>query len=352
MEQSRTETLFLLGSSHKTAPLEYRERLAFDHSGECGLYTDLRQSLSLNECLILNTCNRVEIYGVAPVPSLRNEVQRLICDRRKLEVEYLDKYGFWKTDEEVVNHVFEVAAGLDSQMVGETEILGQVKDSYAKAAELKTVGPILNRIFQKSFQAAKWARTNTGISRGQVSIGNVAMELATRVCGDLENSAILMIGSGEVGEKTTQALVSRGARNITVANRTLEKASHLAQQFKGAAIQLSDVYSMLHRFDIIISCTSSPEPILRAKDITPVIQARPTRPLFLIDLAVPRDVEPAVAAMGNVYLYNVDHLAQIANANLKARMAEMDACRDALKQRSGYVWDSLLKRAEHQFKSS
>jgi len=340
------ETLFLLGSSHHTAPLEIREQIALTTRAKETLYETLLQAPVFNECLILNTCNRVEIYGVSADPNVKETVQSLLYKKQQLNGKALDAYTFWKTNEAVIQHIFQVAAGLDSQMVGETEIFGQVKDTFSEAREKKVLGPILNRVFQKSFQAAKWARTHTGIGRGQVSVGNVATDLAMRICGDLQASSILTIGSGEVGEKATQALISRGAHNITVANRNLEKAHRLADQFKGAAMRLSDVPFSLQNFDIVIGCTASPDPVLTLADVECAMQTRATRPLFMIDLAVPRDVEQTVSQVSNVYLYNIDHLAKIANENLKNRIAEMESCRRALFEKAEHVWNTLQTHRE------
>lgn len=338
-------TIFLLGSSHHTAPLEVREKMALGTSSIAALYGNLLQSPECDECLILNTCNRVEIYGVSAHPDIQETVQQLFYEQQQVEAPALQPYMYWKKNEAVIQHLFQVTAGLDSQMVGETEILGQVKTTFGTAVEQHALGPILNRIFQKSFQAAKWARTHTGIGKGQVSIGNVATELAMRICGDLETSSILTIGSGEVGAQTTQALVSRGGHNTTIANRDIAKAHQLADQFKGAAMGLNDVPFTLQNFDIVIGCTASPAPILTVDIVEQAMQRRAIRPMFIIDLAVPRDVEQRVNDIDNVYLYNMNHLAKIANENLQARMAEMEACRSALFEKAAHVWQAVQKNS-------
>jgi glutamyl-tRNA reductase len=345
MQAVESPQLFLLGSSHRTAPLEVRESFALNADSAQALYTSLKEQAGLSECLILNTCNRVEIYGVANGPESRTRLEESLSRSHGFDTAAFVRHGFWLTGEEVVRHAFEVAAGLDSQMVGETEILGQIKSSYAGAAATASTGPILNRLFQKSFQAAKWARTHTGISRGQVSIGNVAAELAQRVCGELQEISVLLVGTGEVAEKTVQALVSRGASRVTVAGRNLIKARQLADSFQGPCMSVADVPRVLTFHDIVICSTASPEPLLRKDQVAPALRQRPTRPLFAIDLALPRDIEPAVGKLSNVYLYNLDDLAAIANENLKARQAEVEKARHALVERATHLWAHLCGRA-------
>ncbi len=345
MANDRQPSLFVLGTSHHSTPLEVRECFALTPEVTRSLYKDLKAGGTVDECLILNTCNRVEIYGVADEADCRNTLRESLSRHQSPEgAQAFMQHSFWKTGEEAVRHAFELTSGLDSQMVGETEILGQVKNAYGEAMAHATTGPVLNRVFQKSFQAAKWIRTHTAIGKGQVSIGNVATELAMRVCGELSESSVLLIGTGEVGEKTAQALLGRGAGQITVASRNPLNARRIADQLHGAIIAFNDVPRLLQYFDIVICSTSAPGTILSSQEIAPVIKQRSTRPLFLIDLAVPRDIDPAAGKLTNVYLYNVDDLATIANENLKARMAEMEHCRKALSQKAAAVWGILLQR--------
>ncbi len=345
MQAAESPQLFLLGSSHRTAPLEVRESFALNTDSAERLYSQLKESAGLSECLILNTCNRVEIYGVATGPESRTHLEESLRRSHGFDTAAFIQHGFWLTGEEVVRHAFEVAAGLDSQMVGETEILGQIKSSYAGAAATAATGPVLNRLFQKCFQAAKWARTHTGIGRGQVSIGNIAAELAQRVCGELQDVSVLLVGTGEVAEKTVQALVSRGASRVSVAGRNLIKARQLADAFEGSCVGLVDVPRVLTYHDIVICSTASEEPLLRKSEVSPALKKRPTRPLFAIDLALPRDIESAVGKLSNVYLYNLDDLAAIANENLKAREAEVEKARHALLERARHLWTHLAGRA-------
>jgi len=346
--ETSTPKLFLLGSTHRTAPLEVRERLAVPPERLEAIYKLLREQVQLPECLVLNTCNRVELYGVAQTEgdaaALRTRLMAEVSRLHMLDAGEMEKFTFWKQSEEVVGHLFDVAAGLDSQMVGETEILGQVKDSYADAAQRGAAGPVLNRIFQKSFQAAKWARTNTAIGRGAVSIGSVAVELSTRMFGDLSRSRVLLIGAGEVGQSVLQSLRSRGARNVTIASRTLTHAFELAIKHECVAVDLNRVPTLLEQSDIVLCAMSSETPVLSRAQLTEAAGKRAGVPLFVIDLAVPRNVEPGVKDVKNVFLYNLDDLAAVANENLKSREAAMAECRQTLAEKAKQVWESLRGR--------
>jgi glutamyl-tRNA reductase len=256
----------------------------------------------------------------------------------------LERFSFWKKGGQVVEHLFDVAAGLDSQMVGETEILGQVKDSYFDAARRGTAGPVLNRVFQKSFQAAKWARTHTAIGRGAVSIGSVAAELATRMFGELARSRLLLIGAGEAGQSVLQALRSRGARSLTLASRTLAHAQELAGAHGAVAADLARLPELLPETDIVLCALAADAPVLARTSLAAAVSARAGLPLFVIDLAVPRNVAPDAASLKNVYLYNLDDLAAIANENLQARLAAVEQCRSTLADKARHVWSALSGR--------
>ncbi|MFW5883429.1 MAG: glutamyl-tRNA reductase [Verrucomicrobiota bacterium] len=251
-------TLLVAGITHHTAPLEMRERLALPKDEAATVLTHLRETPSLREAAFLSTCNRMELYAVPdPAAEVQPNLPELLAGLLKAPPSMIAELGFVARDADAVQHLFEVASGLDSQMIGETEILGQVKDAYQRAREARVVGSLLNRVFQKSFQAAKWARSSTGIGQGQVSIGSVVVELASRIFGDLRASRVLIIGTGEVAERTLQALQSRGLHYLTVASRTLERAARLAEPLKGAALALDQVAEYLPRFDIIIACASA-----------------------------------------------------------------------------------------------
>ena len=345
------QSLFVLGSSHHQAPLEMREGFALSQEQANILQQSLYDNEHLRECIVVNTCNRLEIYGLAASQDVESIVRDQLCSQHKISRELFDAHSFWHTNLEVVQHALEVSAGLDSQMIGETDILGQMKSAYANAKSAGCTGTMLNRLFEKSFQAAKAARSQTAITRGQVSIGNVAVDLASRIFGKLSNSRVLLIGSGDVAEKTAQSLKSRGVADITVTSRTFENAHQLAHQLEGAAIEFGDFESQLARFDIIICSTAAPSALLTPSNLAPALKHRPERPCFLIDLAMPRDVDPAVDGLDNIYLYNLDDLAAIANENIAQRRAEIDNARSILKRHAWTLW-LQLRRRELQTKKS
>ncbi len=335
------ELLFLLGYSHRTAPLEVRERIALSNHEHQQFYLTRSQVPGLDECVLLNTCNRVEIYGVSQNKNIKNDILRYLGGVHHFDPSKIEEFGYWKTNKEVVEHAFEVAAGLDSQMLGETEILGQVKSAYAVATSTEATGPVINRIFQKSFQAAKWIRTNTAIGQGQISIGNVAVDLAKRVCGELDEAKLLIIGTGEVGQQTAKALKSRGTGQITVASRTTDRARDLANTLSAAAASFDEIDDLVVHSDIVICSTRVDTPILNVKNLKKNIRKRSDRPLFLIDLGMPRNVDSKIADISNVYLYNLDDLSQVANENLKIRENELERAREALVSRADHLWQRL-----------
>ncbi|MFT5836639.1 MAG: glutamyl-tRNA reductase [Candidatus Azotimanducaceae bacterium] len=338
------QSLFVLGTSHHATPLDVRERFALTPERAQTLQKLLHTQEGIRECLVLNTCNRLEIYGLADQIERVDEVRRIFCQQQQVAEDLFQQYAYSHNNLEALQHVLEVSAGLDSQMVGETEILGQLKQAYTQARDANCTGNVLNRLFEKTFQAAKAARSQTGITRGQVSIGNVAVDLASRIFGKLDRSRVLLLGSGEVGEKTAQALKSRGVGDISVSSRTFENAHSLAHKLGGAAIDFTDFTQQLEHFDIIICSTAAPGALLSHAVMTRTMKQRPERPCFLIDLALPRDVDPAVESVENVYLYNLDDLSSIANENLTARKAEIDNAREILKKHAWNLWLQLRRR--------
>lgn len=333
--------LFQLGASHHTAPLAVRERLAIDAARASDLATRLGQITGLNEFALVNTCNRVELYGVVSTSDAFPALHAALGAVTGCTPAELDSAVTLRQNHAAIGHLFAVASGLDSQIVGETEILGQVKQAYDAALAQHWTGPVLNRVFQKTFQAAKHIRTNTGIGAGQISIATVAVDLAGRIFGELAQTKILVVGAGDIGLKTVQAFQSRGATAITVASRTLAKAEEAAALAGGWALSLADLPVAIAEADIIASSTSSPDFILTRELIAAGIKRRPARPLFLIDLALPRDVDPATAELANVFLYNLDDLAEIAEENLAQREAEVAKCQAILADRTAALWPQV-----------
>jgi len=334
-------SLFLVGVTHRTASFGFREKLSLGSEMEAALAAELTRLRSVGEFAVLNTCNRVEIYGVALESHACRQASAAFCSLRHVDPADFARFGFVLQGREVVDHLLQVAAGLDSQILGETEIFGQVKKAYATAQTRHSTGPILNRLFQKAFQAAKHVRTNTGVTTGQVSVANVAVDLALTVFGDVSEARILLIGAGEMGEKSARAFQSRGAKKVHVASRHLERATSLCQALGAEAHPFEDRESELAQADIVVCSTSSPGTILSLGAVQSAMARRKSRPLLLVDLAMPRDVDAAAAGLENVFLYNLDDLAKIAADNRRARCAEAEAGKLALVPRIDSLWNVL-----------
>ena len=337
-------TLFLLGASHHTAPLELREKLALTGEKLEAFRADLRALDGLQEYAVLNTCNRVEIYGVASSPGAVAGLEASFCARHQMDPEAFARIRLQLLDRSAVQHLLEVAAGVDSQVVGETEILGQVKEAYAAAQMRGTTGPVLNRMFQKSFQAAKHVRTHTAIGEGQISVASVAVDLALKIFGDLRPCRVLVLGAGDIGEKTAKAFKSRGAGRMTVASRNFEHAGQLAAGLGAGALPFERVPEGLAEFDVAVCSTAAPEPVVTRATAAAAMRHRPHLPLFFIDLAMPRNIAPDVATLPNVFLYNLDDLAAIADENLAQRRAETDQARTVLAGKAEALWQQLVPR--------
>lgn len=336
-------SLVLLGASHHTTPLEIREKLALDDARLTALASRLRASSGVREFAVLNTCNRVELYGVAEGPVPGGAFLAALQEITGCRSDELSRVVVQRQNDEAVSHLFEVASGLDSQIVGEAEILGQVKEAYEIALAQKWTGPVLNRIFQKTFQAAKYIRSNTAIGEGQISVATVAVDLAGKIFGELTSVKVLVVGAGDIGLKTAQAFQSRGAKEIIVASRTLSRAEETAAAAGGWATTLAELPDALALADIVASSTSAAGAVITRELVAGVLKRRHGRPLFLVDLALPRDVEPECATLPNVYLYNLDDLATIAETNLAQRHAEVARSRAILAERTAALWPQVAQ---------
>ena len=341
--ESSPPVFFLLGASHHTAPLAVREKLALDEIRAAALAARLQATPGVREFALLNTCNRVEIYGVAQSGATLTTLRAALAETTGCVPAELDDVLHVRHNHEAIGHLFGVAAGLDSQLVGEAEILGQVKAAYDHALSRRWTGPVLNRVFQKTFQAAKHIRTHTAIGAGQISVASVAVDLAGRIFGELNTTNILVVGAGDIGLKTVQAFQSRGATSITVASRTLAKAREAAATAGGWAASLAELPELVASADIVTSSTAAPGFVLAADLVAAAMARRPARPLFLIDLALPRDVDPATAALSNVFLYNLDDLAEIARGNLALREAEAAKGRAIIAERCAALWPQIAR---------
>ncbi len=333
--------LFVLGATHHTTPLEVREKLTLSADAAAALHTDLAAIPGLREFTLLNTCNRIEFYGVAETPAATSAVQAAFCRRQQFDEAQFARHRVSLQGRATVQHLLEVASGLDSQMLGETEIFGQVKDAYANAQARRSAGPVLNRVFQKAFQAAKHVRTHTAITEGQISVANVAVDLAQNIFGNLSSTRVLLVGAGDIGEKTARAFQSRSAGTLAVTSRRLERAMDLATTLGAFALPFWLMPVKLAEFDIVVCATAAPTAVVTAAAVAATLRRRAARPLFFIDLALPRDVEAEVAALQNVYLYNLDDLAKIADENRAAREAEIAKCRQILTARAETLWQQV-----------
>lgn len=347
-----SEGLFVIGTTHHRAPLAVREKLSLSAEAAAALQAEFTRIDGLREFAVLNTCNRVEFYGVAANADAAARISAAFCARQRFDPSEFARICLDLRGPDAIRHLVEVSAGLDSQMLGETEIFGQVKDAYAAAQARGTTGPVLNRVFQKGFQAAKHVRTHTAITEGQVSVANVAVDLALSIFGGLASTRILLLGAGEIGEKTAKAFQSRGATALTVASRRLERAMELASALGASAMPFEQREARLAEFDIVVCATSAPDLVVSLAATKAAIHKRPARPLFFIDQALPRDIDPAVADIDNVFLYNLDDLAKIAEENRVAREAEISKCRAIATEKADALWRQVAPQVEALARSS
>jgi glutamyl-tRNA reductase len=337
--------LFVAGLSYKTAPVAVREKLAVSPRLLTCHGCRLKIGAQLEEVVLLSTCNRVEVYGTTPWPrgNALRIFQQLGGDAD------VAPYLYVKEGDEAVRHLFAVAGGLDSMVVGETEITGQVKTAYETARAAGLTGRVTNRLFQTALQVAKEIRTHTQIGRGAVSVGSVAVELAEKIFdGDLSDKTVMILGAGKMGEACVRHLAARGARSVLVANRSIERAEKLAAEFGGRALRFDECLGAMAAADIVVSSTGSPHTILHRADVARVLPERRGRPLVLIDIAVPRDIDPEVERLENVYLYNIDHLEAVVRENMRLREQELGKCRELIALRAAEFMEKLANAARHR----
>jgi len=319
--------LLALGLNHNSAPVDIRERAAVTGDRLEEALDSIRRRHSVREATILSTCNRTEIYCHQEQGDARSLVQWL-CDYHGLCDSNIRPYLYHHPDKGAVSHAFRVASGLDSMVLGEPQILGQMKEAFNAAKEVGTTGKILNRLFQQTFTVAKQIRSDTDIGANAVSVAYAAVSLSRNIFADLSRKTVLMIGAGETIELTARHFKNAGVERLIVANRTVERATELGAIFGAEAISLAELPARLHEADIVISSTASTLPILGKGTVEEVLKERKHRPMFMVDLAVPRDIEPQVGDLSDIYLYAVDDLRSVVEENLEARKA---AARDAEK---------------------
>lgn len=319
--------LFCVGLSHHNTDVEAREYFAGHVESDRAL-----RNCGCNEALVLSTCNRVEVYAAAESFVPTEQIARCLARAHTIEVDgHLEAFYRYEAGD-CVRHLFRVASGLDSMVVGETEILGQAKKAYEAARTAGAASRYLHRLFQRAFRVAKQVRTHTEITRGAVSVGSVAVDLAQKIFGDLRNCKALVLGAGETSERTVRALVSRGVADLRVSNRSPERAEAVALAVNGRAVAFEQWLEQCGEIDILITSTSSEVPLLSQEKLAPMLRKRVDRPLFIIDIAVPRDVATDVNALDGVYLYDIDSLQSIAEQSLATRREQIAAAEEIISQ--------------------
>jgi glutamyl-tRNA reductase len=322
--------ILCLGLSHHTAPVELREKFAIPDREVGAAAKQLGTAPGVSEALIVSTCNRVEFYAATEDAAAGESA---LHDFVAARIAPPDGAAFFKhTTANCIRHLFRVVSGLDSMVLGETEILGQVKKAYAAASESGATGKHLNKLFQRAFNVAKDVRTNTNITRGAVSVGSAAVDLAEKIFGRLAQCRVMILGAGETSELTAGALQARGVKTIFVANRSHDRAAALAQKMNGRAIHFDEWQRNFDDVDILIGSTAAPHHVLTAAQLAPIMRTRRDRPLFCIDLAVPRDIDPAVNDIDGVYLYDIDSLQAIADHSMSVRRQELAVCEQMIER--------------------
>jgi glutamyl-tRNA reductase len=311
--------LALVGLSHKTAPVEIRERLAFNSEALQPALASLIGRQNVTEAIILSTCNRVEVVAESPDDRL---IREFLCEFHQISPDAVSKHLYSFRNADAIRHVFRVAASLDSMIIGEPQILGQVKEAYRVAAAAGTVGMNLTALMNRAFAVAKKVRSETGISQSAVSVSFAAVELSRKIFGDLSGKTVMIIGASKMGELAAKHLKRNGVSSVLVTNRTFERAVELAQVFEGAAVPFEHFTDHMDRADIVISSTGAPHFIITKTLAEQIIHRRKNKPMFFIDIAVPRDIDPTVNEIDNAFLYDIDDLQQVIDANLKERIKE------------------------------
>ena len=313
----------VLGTSNRTSPLDLRERLAFPPNELCGALQAMRDYVP--EGAIVSTCHRVELYAAADsLRPMKTALKRFWAKQRGVPLKGLDAHLYYFEGEEAVRHLFSVAGGLDSAIIGEPQILGQVRAALESSLQHRATGSVITGLFRQAVTAGKRVRTETGIGRNAASISYAAVELARQIFGDLRSSRVLLVGTGKMGELAARNLLSKGVAGLAVAGRTPERAQQLALEC-GGQVAMAELEEALPASDIVISCTNAPHHVISREMVERVMRARAARPLFLIDIAVPRDIEPAAGDVEGVHLFNVDDLESTVAANVAERRAEASA---------------------------
>ena len=355
-------SIIIVGLNHHTAPVDIREKVAF-------LPEEIEEALQhigqiASERILLSTCNRTEIYFTTPNESknksendsentvntkdLCSRLIQWLAESRKIDPNTIESYLYTHHDNKAVKHILRVVSGLDSMVLGEPQILGQVKTSHHQAMQYKAAGSVLNRLMQYSFTTAKKVRTQTAIGANPVSVAYAAVSLAKQIFSDLNKQTAMLVGAGETIELVGRHLHSNGIGHVIVANRSIDKAQHLADQFSGEAIGLPDIANRLHDADIVISSTAAPIPVIGKGSVEAALKKRRYQPMFMVDIAVPRDIEPEVGSLDDVYLYTVDDLQSVITENMKSRQTAADQAESMVEQEVGSFMDWLRAQGQLQ----
>lgn len=310
--------LLVVGTSHQTAPLEAREKLAFSRDQYCEKVHELCAIPAVDEALLVSTCNRTEIYGIV-LPENEDAISQWLTNEAGWNDEEAGNYIYSRKDAHAVEHLFNVVSGLDSLVLGEPQIVGQLKDSWQEATAAGGAGKIIDRLFQHAFATGKTVRNETGINEHPLSVAYIAMVLARQIFGDLTSKTVLMVGAGEMIELCGRHFHRQGVEELIIANRSVDKAEALAEEFGARAVALESLKDVLPEADIVISSTAARTPVIKVADIRQALKTRRHQPMFLVDIAVPRDIDPDVARLDDAYLYTIDDLQQVADENTKQR---------------------------------
>jgi glutamyl-tRNA reductase len=332
LQHNLDQKFFVAGVNYRTAPVEIRERMSVAHPDREEVSRLLQLKAGLSEIVVLWTCNRVEIYGVSSCDSQVNAEAMFQCLAR--EVPSLASHVYCLCGPDAIRHLFKVSSGLDSMVMGETQITGQIRDAYEAAREAKLAGKTLNSVFQKALQTAKAVRTQTSIGRGARSVGGVAVAHAKEVLGSrgLHKHSVLMIGAGEMAACCLRHLQKKGECEVVVANRSIERAQTLAEEFKGTAMAFEERFEAMAEADVVISSTGSPDTVINHQDVEALMTKRPDRPLVMIDIAVPRDIDPEVGNISGVHLHDIDALESTVQQTLGQWEKDLERCADIIDQ--------------------
>jgi glutamyl-tRNA reductase len=316
--------LLTTGISHHTATLEIREKIAIARTDHARRVKELHELDGIEEVVVVSTCNRTEIYTIGPKQS-REQIRHWLQAKGGLTDAEMDEHCYVREREQAVRHLFRVAGGLESLVLGESQIVGQLKESWQAAHEAGGVGKVLDRLFQHAFATGKLIRSKTRIGEHPVSVAYTTVMLAKQIFGDLATKTVILVGAGEMVELCGRHLHEKGVSSLIIANRSVDRAAELAEEFGALAVSLSDLPDVLHKADILISSTASQEPVILPKAVKAALKQRRNQPMFLVDIAVPRDIHPSVSKLGNVYLYTIDDLQKVVDTNLSKRSKAAEA---------------------------